>query len=134
MKALSVKQPWASLIAAGRKTLEVRSKRTHYRGPLVICSSQQPDRGTRPYRASAILPNSETYPLGVTLAIVDLVDCREGKRSDAHHALSGSPVGQFVWVLTRPRPCRHLPVKGKLGVYDLPDSVAAALDKGGARK
>lgn len=38
MKALSVKQPWAALIASGEKPYEVRTWRTDYRGPLVICA------------------------------------------------------------------------------------------------
>ena len=36
MKALTIRQPWASLIAAGVKTIETRSWRTSYRGPLAI--------------------------------------------------------------------------------------------------
>jgi hypothetical protein len=134
MKALSVKQPWASLIAAGLKILEVRSKRTTHRGPLVICSSQQPARGDLPYRASARLPESETYPLGVTLCTVELVDCRPGVRKDARQTLSGDPSGSFVWVLAKPSPCRQVPVKGKLGIYDLPAAVARALEPTLARK
>ena len=39
MRALSVRAPWAGLIATGTKTLEVRSRRTHYRGELLICES-----------------------------------------------------------------------------------------------
>lgn len=35
-RALSVRQPWASLIAAGRKSIEIRTWRTDYRGPLAI--------------------------------------------------------------------------------------------------
>ena len=36
MKALTIRQPWASLIASGVKTIETRSWRTSYRGPLAI--------------------------------------------------------------------------------------------------
>jgi hypothetical protein len=36
MKALTIIQPWASLIAAGAKTIETRSWSTRYRGPLAI--------------------------------------------------------------------------------------------------
>ena len=36
MKTLTVRQPWASLIAAGVKTIETRSWSTKYRGPLAI--------------------------------------------------------------------------------------------------
>lgn len=36
MKALTVYQPWASLIALGVKTIETRSWKTNYTGPLAI--------------------------------------------------------------------------------------------------
>lgn len=36
MKTLTLHQPWASLIAAGVKTIETRSWSTSYRGPLAI--------------------------------------------------------------------------------------------------
>ena len=34
MKALTIKQPWASLIVHGIKDIENRTWRTDYRGPL----------------------------------------------------------------------------------------------------
>lgn len=36
MKAITLTQPWASLVAAGAKTVETRSWTTNYRGPLAI--------------------------------------------------------------------------------------------------
>lgn len=36
MKALTLRQPWASLVALGVKTIETRSWSTKYRGPLAI--------------------------------------------------------------------------------------------------
>ena len=36
MKALTIRQPWASLIAAGMKTIETRGWSTRYWGPLLI--------------------------------------------------------------------------------------------------
>lgn len=36
MKFLTIRQPWASLIAVGRKTIETRPFSTKYRGPLAI--------------------------------------------------------------------------------------------------
>ena len=41
MKALSVKEPWASLIRSGKKTIETRTWNTNYRGKLLICTSQK---------------------------------------------------------------------------------------------
>lgn len=40
MKAISLWQPWASLMQTGAKTWETRSWKTNYRGPLVICSTK----------------------------------------------------------------------------------------------
>lgn len=36
MKALTLTQPWATLVAMGAKRIETRSWRTSYRGPLAI--------------------------------------------------------------------------------------------------
>ena len=41
MKALSLLQPWASLIAVGAKTIETRSWATKYRGLLAIHASKK---------------------------------------------------------------------------------------------
>lgn len=40
MKTLTIRQPWASLIAAGVKTIETRSWSTRYRGPLAIHAAE----------------------------------------------------------------------------------------------
>src|ERR1700694_3122793 len=42
MKALSLWQPWASLIAMGLKEFETRHWATSYRGPLVIHAAKRP--------------------------------------------------------------------------------------------
>lgn len=42
MKALTLWQPWASLIAVGDKTIETRSWSTKYRGPLAIHAAARP--------------------------------------------------------------------------------------------
>ena len=43
LKALSVQQPFANLIADGSKTIEVRNRDTTHRGLLLIVSSKRPD-------------------------------------------------------------------------------------------
>ena len=44
MKALTIWQPYASLIGAGIKKIETRSWYTTYRGPILIHSGQRPMR------------------------------------------------------------------------------------------
>jgi len=43
-KALSIKNPWAYLIAMGIKDVENRSWKTHFRGRIYIHASLKPDR------------------------------------------------------------------------------------------
>ena len=120
MKALSVKQPWAGLIALGAKTLEVRSWKTSYRGPLVICASQSPDRGF--IEALRLRGTDMKHPLiqnGVALCVVDLIHIRKGRRGDSNKSFC-DPTGYYVWVLANPRLVYKTPVKGRLQLFDIP--------------
>lgn len=47
MRAITLMQPWASLIALGAKRYETRSWKTHYRGPLAIHSSRDFSKASR---------------------------------------------------------------------------------------
>src|SRR5262245_40552891 len=44
MKALTLTQPWATLVAIGAKRIETRSWNTNYRGPLAIHAAKGPDK------------------------------------------------------------------------------------------
>ena len=46
MKAITVWQPWASLLVSGRKRYETRSWATTYRGPIAIHAAKRPVRRT----------------------------------------------------------------------------------------
>lgn len=110
MRALSVRQPWASLIASGRKTIELRSWSTKYRGPVLILSGTGVWRGTE----------HPIGPRGVSLCVVDLVSVRAVTPDDAVAACIVPPEGfDFAWELRDPRPVEMHPVKGKLGLYRL---------------
>lgn len=43
MKAITIRQPWANLIACSLKIIETRHWKTFYRGPLAIHASKNPD-------------------------------------------------------------------------------------------
>lgn len=45
MKAISLTQPWATLVAIGAKKIETRSWRTDYRGPLAIHAAKGLGKG-----------------------------------------------------------------------------------------
>lgn len=103
IKALSLKQPWANMIASGEKTIETRRWSTDYRGPLLIVSSKQPN-----------IP-----PTGCAVAVAELVDCRPMKRSDEEAACCPVYAGAYAWVLSNVRRIRSFPVRGSLGIFEV---------------
>jgi len=103
IKAISVKQPWANTIATGKKTIETRTWKTSYRGPILIVSSRKP----------------AIEPAGCALAIADLVDCRPMVKADERKACIGLYSGAYSWILENIRSVTPFPVKGSLGIYDV---------------
>ena len=79
-KALSVWEPWASLIARGKKTIEMRSWSTPHRGPLIICSAKNKSKpvmeAIESYKEAKTIPPFFRPLFGKTLALANLVDCR----------------------------------------------------------
>ena len=79
MKALSITQPWASLVDIKAKRLETRSWRTDYRGPLVICAAKgYPKWAQETYLEKPFLDalsphfsNARELPTGAALCLVN---------------------------------------------------------------
>lgn len=70
MKALSIQEPWATRIAQGKKTIETRTWKTSYRGPILLCASKKPEG-----------------PLaGKAFALARIVDCRPMTKADEEAA------------------------------------------------
>lgn len=106
-KAISLKQPWANLVASGKKTIETRRWSTKYRGDLVICSSQNP----------------KIEPYGKALCIVELYDIRPMTKNDEKKACIKIYPGAYAWMLRNLRKIDPpITVKGSLGIFkiDLP--------------
>jgi len=110
-KALTVRQPWASLIIEGHKNIENRSRPTKYRGLLAIHAGLKivPEALDRYGR---LLDNPDDLPLGSLLGTVELADCIEGARNE------WAEPGYFHWLLEDPRPlARPIPARGALGFW-----------------
>lgn len=112
MKALSLRQPWASLIADGRKTIETRAWRTRYRGPLAIHAS------ARPYA---------DLPAGGILAVAWLYCCRPMEESDEDDACIPLFDGAYAWLLASVQPVPLIPCKGQLGLWTPPSEILRLL-------
>lgn len=115
IKALSVKQPWAWLIVNGYKDVENRSRRTHYRGPLLIHAglddSQFNDKEAEYIKAKYAVDIPTEIELGGVVGIVELIDCSEA------HASPWFVSGNFAWELANPRRLAFRPCKGALGLF-----------------
>lgn len=137
MKALTVIQPWASLIATGEKRFETRGWGTRYRGPLAIHAGKseawvrlnwpvfQPILAPHGYRRFTDLPYS------AVVAIVDLVEVYpvevvlsrpiDGKAMTNREIVAGDfSHGRFAWHL-RVREQLVIPARGKQGLWNWDD-------------
>lgn len=159
MKALSLTQPWASLVASGAKRIETRSWSTSYRGrvaihaskgfPLdcrVLCSTQPFLRELT--RAGLSVPE---MPLGAIVATATLAECfltgdtlnyRHVSRTvRGAHGLTyditpqeiefgNYEPGRYGWVLVD---VCQLPTpircKGALGLWTVPEDLLSAIER-----
>ena len=141
MKALSIKQPWASLIVEGIKDIENRTWRCpqKYIGKRVLIhASAKPVPGL-PCRALTPLQYATVFsagkldaligPNGAIIGSVEIVDCVEYHKSiwaeksidiydqfslDRHEAI-------YNWVIAKPiKFTEPIPCKGKLSFWDFP--------------
>ena len=92
MKALTLTQPWATLVAIGAKKIETRSWATKYRGPLAIHAAKGMPRSSEVacYQNKFLRALQSKYdmlpgrgyrwkdllPIGAVIAVVELTDCR----------------------------------------------------------
>ena len=71
MKAITIKQPFASLIAAGLKEYEFRTWKTNYRGEILIHAGKGIDKDAMKKFEFLNLD----YPTGCIIAKAKLMDC-----------------------------------------------------------
>ncbi|MDD2627669.1 MAG: ASCH domain-containing protein [Clostridia bacterium] len=71
MKAITIKQPWATLISKGYKEYEFRKWKTKYRGEILIHAGKGLDK-----KAMKRFENLNLeYPTGCIIAKANIVDC-----------------------------------------------------------
>lgn len=71
MKAITIKQPFASLIASGLKEYEFRTWKTAYRGEILIHAGKSIDKDA----TEKFAPYGLEYPTGCIIAKAVLTDC-----------------------------------------------------------
>ncbi|MFH2071903.1 MAG: ASCH domain-containing protein [Actinomycetota bacterium] len=104
MKALTIRQPYASAVIYAGKDVENRTWRTKYRGELWIHA------GLTSNQSDPDLPRSDLR--GVMLGTVELVDVVTDSTSE------WAEEGMFHWLLRNPM-CLYRPIKmrGRQGLW-----------------
>ncbi len=140
IKALTIRQPWASAIANGKKKVETRGHRTCYRGPLLIHAGQSRIHlALGKTRLLAGIPDLHgDPPLGAIIAVCELVDCiptaelalysvpvsrLELNRAEWRQelALGDYSAGRYGWVLNNVRKLPEpIPYRGQQGLWNFP--------------
>lgn len=135
MNAISIKQPWASLIIEAGKDIENRGWHTAFRGPVLIHASKAVDRSA--FESAFELVRSkpvsvpvnwlmvegegsdktvddwiEMLPRGGIIGRAEVMDC-------VRHSDSPWFVGPYGHVLANPRSLPFHACRGQLGYWDL---------------
>jgi len=126
MKTLSVRQPWAELILQGRKTIELRTWPTHYRGTIMIHAGGKVERDI----CAEHDLDPDTLVRGALVGTVEIVDMVTFDRKtfaatrDQHLYPNDWPGDVLGWRLATPRRFETpIPMRGRLGLFEVTDEV-----------
>lgn len=139
MKAISLWEPWATLMALGLKTIETRHWPTKYKGDLLICAAKG---GLTKAQMKEIMGKKgffETFGLdlsilnfGKAVCVVSLVACEkidedlikvvERLPADEKHFGDYTP-GRYAWITRDFSRIEPFEVKGRQGFFEVDDSL-----------
>lgn len=120
MKALSIRQPWAWLIAQGIKDIENRNWRSDYTGLLLIHASKTWDQKGFDFISDYLdeyVPRKDDHDFGAFVGIVEMVDCVDQWDSKWFF-------GDYGFVFEQAREFRRpIYYPGRLGIFDVPGNL-----------
>lgn len=144
MKAITLTQPYASLVAGGFKEVETRSWRTRYTGPLVIHAGvkfppeYQALCSKPPFHECLPDDALEVLPRGAALCVVELLGCvpivgYDGRWMERVTFALGHPMqfremaygnygqGRWAWPMRLLKVFRPpVQMQGAMGLWDCP--------------
>ncbi|MBA7629322.1 hypothetical protein ES703_36820 [subsurface metagenome] len=117
MKVLSIRQPFAGMIAIGMKKIENRIWRCSYRGPLAIHASQKwhPSFGPPTVDAQKIVTLR-----GCVIAVAVLSEIITPEEALRRYPDQREYIeGPWCWVLGDVRKVPPYPCQGQLGIFEI---------------
>jgi activating signal cointegrator 1 len=132
MKALSLLQPWATLVVMGFKTIETRSWSTHHRGPILIHASLGKAGAlvARETPFTKYIKEFDQLPFGAIIGQVNLDDVLRveqlffspeeiNRLSLEERAFGDYSPGRYAWLLSEAREfATFKPMKGSLNLWE----------------
>lgn len=140
MKAITLIQPWATLIALGEKQFETRGWSTDHRGQLAIHAGKKIDfeacefPGIKATLAKHGIRDPRDLPTGSVIAICSIFDCVKMaesrdirfnasvpgyKLTPKEYAFGEYAPGRFAWILASLKKLNQpIPVKGAQRLWE----------------
>ena len=123
-KALSIRQPWASLIVWGLKSVEIRTWSTSYRGRMCIHAAKKIDQ------QASLRFGVEGAPLGALIGTVELVGVEPftseswAELADEHLDTGIFTPRLYGWRFDDPRPFDSpIPYRGDRGLFRVSEAL-----------
>lgn len=141
MKAITVIQPWATLLATGKKHIETRSWKTNYRGEILIhagkkdplfgISDMTEDARERAFRSLGLygmFNRFQKFPTGEILGKANLVNCLQideqmttllREQYPDEYAFGDFTPRRYAWIMENPILFdKVIPASGKQGLWN----------------
>lgn len=134
VKAITVWQPWATLLATGQKHNETRSWKTSYRGEILIHAAKTDHSGILLHIPMEELKHFQDagvvnkLPTGAIIGKANLVDCFQideayrrklQRENPAELAFGDYTIGRYAWVMADAILFnKPIPAKGKQGLWN----------------
>ena len=142
MKAITVWQPWAQLLAEGKKHDETRSWRTNYRGEILIHAAKSDHSGIllhipmnelKYFQEAGITSRIDKLQTGAIIGAAILTDCKLIDQTYHDFIKEFCPeeflygdftVGRYAWRFEKPQLFKTpIPVSGKQGLWNFGENV-----------
>ena len=145
MKALTLFDPWATLVVLGAKQYETRSWPTSHRGPLAIHVSKKWDTELQaqgwqePFYSAALGRADFGVATGCIIGMVDIQgifptsswQCESSlELTEKERAFGSFSPGRWAWRLYNPRRlATPIPCTGHQGIWNVPPDIAAKVSR-----
>ena len=134
MKALTIREPWASLIINKYKKYEFRSRKTNYRGEILIHAGKNAKKAD----LAKFQEYHLDYQFGAIIGMATISDCIKINKEWMEERKKENPLiydknvqeEEYAWVLTDIKKYKKaIPEKGKLGLWNYKGEIYEKTDE-----